>query len=101
MPKLRIEKGFYAGLEWPLDRASTVVGRGKNADMILSEPTISRAHALVSFDGPHLYLQDIGSTNGTLVNGVKEERAILHDGDELRMGKLVLTVMIDGSDEVA
>jgi pSer/pThr/pTyr-binding forkhead associated (FHA) protein len=96
---LRIESGFYEGLEWPLERASTVIGRGRNADLVLNEPTISRAHALLSYEGARLFVQDLGSTNGTLVNGMREDRAVLSDGDELRMGRLVLRIMIGIGDE--
>ncbi|MFQ5514624.1 MAG: FHA domain-containing protein [Myxococcota bacterium] len=91
--RLRVESGFYSGLEWPLDRTSTVVGRGRSVDLVLNEATISRAHALLSFEGERLYVQDLGSTNGTLVNGVRRGRIVLEDGDELRMGRLVLIVL--------
>ena len=40
-------------------------------------------------------MQDLGSTNGTLVNGTREHRKALAHGDELRMGKLVLKVSLD------
>ena len=96
---LRIESGFYEGLEWPLDRASTVVGRGRNADLVLNEPTISRAHALLSYEERQLFVQDLGSTNGTLVNGTREDRALLEDGDEIRMGRLVLRVTVGMGDQ--
>lgn len=91
---VRIESGFYEGLEWPLDRPSTVIGRGRTADLVLSEATISRAHALLAYKGDHLFVQDLGSTNGTLLNGVREQHATLSDGDELRMGRLVLRVHV-------
>jgi pSer/pThr/pTyr-binding forkhead associated (FHA) protein len=89
-----VESGFYAGLEWPLDRACTVIGRGRNADLALSEATISRSHAVLGFEDGHLYVEDLGSTNGTLVNGVRERRARLGDGDELAMGKLQLRIRL-------
>ena len=89
---LRIESGFYEGLEWELDRPSTVIGRGRNADLVLNEATISRAHALFGYEGPRVFVQDLGSTNGTLVNGVREHRKLLNQGDELRMGKLLLRI---------
>ena len=89
---IRIESGFYDGLEWPLNRPSTVIGRGRNADFVLHEATISRAHALMGYQGERLYVQDLGSTNGVLVNGVREDRALLSEGDELRMGRLVIRV---------
>jgi hypothetical protein len=64
--RLRINSGFYEGLEWELDRPSTVIGRGRNADLVLNEATISRAHALFGYDGAEAFVQDLGSTNGTL-----------------------------------
>ena len=88
--------GFYEGLEWPLDRASTVIGRGRTADLVLSEATISRAHALLGFKGDRPFLQDLGSTNGTLVNGSREQQTMLRHGDELRMGRLVLRIVERG-----
>ena len=92
---VHVESGFYAGLAWPLERTSTVVGRGSNADLVLNEATISRAHALIGYDGDRVFVQDLGSTNGTLVNGSKEERRYLDDSDELRMGRLILRIEID------
>jgi pSer/pThr/pTyr-binding forkhead associated (FHA) protein len=89
---VRVESGFYQGLEWSLDRPSTVIGRGRNADLILSEATISRAHAMIGFKGDKLFVQDLDSTNGTLVNGAREHQTELHDGDEVRMGRLVLRI---------
>ena len=91
---VRVESGFYDGLEWPLDRASTVIGRGRTADLVLSEATISRAHALLGFKGDQPFVQDLGSTNGTLLNGAREQQAPLSDGDELRMGRLVLRIVM-------
>ena len=94
---VRIETGFYTGLEWQLERSSTVIGRGRNADLVLCEATISRAHALFGYDGGRCFVQDLGSTNGTLVNGTREQRRVLADGDELRMGKLVLRIRQAGA----
>jgi pSer/pThr/pTyr-binding forkhead associated (FHA) protein len=94
---VRIDSGFYEGLEWELDRPSTVIGRGRNADLVLNEATISRAHALFGYDVGRAFVQDLGSTNGTLVNGAREHRRVLLHGDELRMGKLVLRVRLDAA----
>ena len=94
---VRVESGFYQGLEWPLARASTVIGRGRTADLVLSEATISRAHALLGFKGDKPFVQDLGSTNGTLLNDVREAQAELKHGDELRMGRLLLRIVVAGS----
>jgi len=91
---VRVESGFYSGLEWPLDRASTVIGRGASADLVLHEATISRAHALLAFRGDQLFVQDLGSTNGTIVNGVSAPTQVdLSHDDELKMGRLVLRIL--------
>ena len=82
--------GFYDGLRIPVDRDWLVIGRGRTADLVLSEPTISRAHAAIGFEKGEFFVQDLGSTNGTRVNAVREPRCRLHDGDEIQLGKLVI-----------
>lgn len=87
---IRVMGGFYEGLEVPVDRDWMVIGRGRTADLVLSEPTISRAHAAIGFDAEGFFVQDLGSTNGTGVNGQRGPRQPLQDGDEVQLGKLVL-----------
>ena len=89
---LEVTRGFYEGLDLPLDRDRLVIGRGRGADVVLAEPTISRVHAAIGFEEGRFFVQDLGSTNGTFVNGRREVRADLGDGDELQMGKLLLRV---------
>jgi pSer/pThr/pTyr-binding forkhead associated (FHA) protein len=91
-----VESGFYAGLEWPIGQEGLVIGRGRKADLTLGEPTISRTHVRLDRKGRGLYLEDLGSTNGTQVNGERVSRAELRNGDELRMGKLALRVNLTG-----
>jgi pSer/pThr/pTyr-binding forkhead associated (FHA) protein len=94
---IRVTRGFYEGLELPVDRAWWVIGRGRGADAVLAEPTISRAHVAIGFQPDEgFFVQDLGSTNGTMLNGVRMQRASLTDGDELQMGKLHLRVGIPG-----
>ena len=91
---MRVTAGFYEGLEIPIDREWLVIGRGRNAEMTLAEPTISRAHAAIGYDGRGFFVQDLRSTNGTLVNGERRERASLCDDDEIQMGRLRLRVRL-------
>jgi len=93
---VRVLGGFYEGLELPIDREWLVLGRGRNAEMMLAEPTLSRAHAAVGYDGGGFFVQDLRSTNGTLVNGERRERAALQDGDEIQIGRLHLLVRLPG-----
>ena len=89
---IRVLRGFYEGLEMPVDRDWMVIGRGRGADIVIAEPTMSRAHAAIGFDGARFFVQDLGSTNGTRVNGSREQKAALKDGDEVQLGKLAITV---------
>ena len=93
---VRVMRGFYEGLEVPLDRDWTVIGRGRSADLVIAEPTISRAHAAIGWDAEGFFMQDLGSTNGTKVNGQRSPLARLKDGDDLQLGKLQLRITLRG-----
>ena len=77
---VRVMQGFYEDLEMAVDRDWMVIGRGRDADIVIAEPTMSRAHAAIGFDGSHFFVQDLGSTNGTRLNGGRAEKAELKDG---------------------
>lgn len=101
---VRVVSGFYEGLEVPLDREWLVIGRGRSAELPLAEATISRAHAAIGYDGRCFFVQDLRSTNGTLVNGERRERVALRDDDEIQIGRLRLRVRLPahgGSEEQA
>jgi pSer/pThr/pTyr-binding forkhead associated (FHA) protein len=89
-----VKSGFYEGLEVLIDRDWLVIGRGRGADMVIAEATISRAHAAIGCDDEGLYVQDLGSTNGTMVNGSKVDRQYLKSKDEIQMGRLVIGVTL-------
>ena len=89
-----VRSGFYEGLEVSVDRDWLVIGRGRSADLILAEPTISRAHAAVGYDAEGFFVQDLGSTNGTMVNGANVQRSQLKNGDLIQMGVLALAVTL-------
>lgn len=89
-----VRSGFYEGLEVAIDRERIVIGRGRKADLALAEATISRAHAAIGFDGERFFVEDLGSTNGTLVNGARVSRQPLKTDDEIQMGKLRIGVSL-------
>ncbi len=91
---IRVVRGFFEGLELPVDRDWVVIGRGRSADVVIADPTISRAHAAIGYDGEEFFVEDLGSTNGTGVNGKREPRITLHSGDEIQLGTLLLQVTL-------
>ncbi len=94
---LLVKSGFYEGLEVPLEGSKTVIGRGRRADVVLAEPTISREHAAIGCDSEGWYIKDLGSTNGSYVNGSRIQRHQLKQGDEIVMGRLVVEVTLPGA----
>jgi pSer/pThr/pTyr-binding forkhead associated (FHA) protein len=82
------------GDHYPLLAAITVLGRDNTADVILDDPGISRQHTeiRVTSDGPHLItnIRDLGSTNGTFVNGERITSQRLSDGDRVSVGRTKL-----------
>ncbi|HWE41765.1 MAG TPA: adenylate/guanylate cyclase domain-containing protein [Gemmatimonadaceae bacterium] len=65
-----------------------VVGRALTSDIPVLDPTISRRHAEVIWDGTGVHVRDLGSSNGTFLNGVKVEEAKLSPGDVITFGKV-------------
>lgn len=63
-----------------------VIGRSIGCDLTLADPTVSRWHAELIRDGERWFVRDMGSTNGTRVNGWRVRRAVLEPGDVLALG---------------
>jgi len=66
------------------------IGRSDQSEIVISDPSVSRAHAIVEIDGDEAVVRDLGSTNGTFVNGRRVRAQALHDGDELRFGNTLM-----------
>ena len=73
------------------DRLS--IGRRPDADVFLDDVTVSRNHALLVRRRDGLYIDDLGSLNGTYVNRRRIDSHRLEDGDELQVGKYKLTFL--------
>lgn len=88
---LVVLKGPGVGDIHHLDRNETIVGRGPSADIRLLDGAVSRRHAVLTFDGALLAIEDLGSRNGTYV-GIRrvKERRYLSDGDAISLGPSTL-----------
>ncbi|RME23243.1 MAG: FHA domain-containing protein, partial [Deltaproteobacteria bacterium] len=91
---LKFISGKYQGGMFPLkpDR-EIVIGRSSDMDMVLVEDMVSRKHAKISTTSGKIILQDLGSTNGTFVNGEKIRRARLKEGDRILIGTSILKLV--------
>jgi hypothetical protein len=84
------------GTRHELTTGRNVIGRGTEADIRLPDTGVSRKHVDVVLDGGTAFAEDLGSTNGTLVNGRRISRQALSDGDVIRIGHSVLVYRQDG-----
>jgi pSer/pThr/pTyr-binding forkhead associated (FHA) protein len=96
---LRFISGKYQGGEYPLGEGQEiVVGRSSELDMVLVEEMVSRKHARIALSGGVISIEDLGSTNGTFVNGEKVERGTLKEGDRVLIGTNILKVIAIAED---
>jgi hypothetical protein len=99
---LRFISGKYQGGEFPLpDSGEIVIGRSSELDMVLVEDMVSRRHAKISVENGDIFLEDLGSTNGSFVNGEKISKTKLAEGDRILIGTSIIKVVTsDGSSSV-
>src|SRR5207247_727310 len=97
---LRFISGKYQGGEFPLEEGKEIViGRSSDLDMVLVEEMVSRRHARIRMFGGVISIEDLGSTNGTFVNGEKIMKAQLKEGDRVLIGTSILKVVPIGTDD--
>ncbi len=91
---LRFVSGKYQGGLFPLREGREVlIGRSSELDLVLVEDNVSRRHAKLVVRGGAVTLQDLGSTNGTFVNGVRVKKARLKEGDRVLIGGAILKLV--------
>jgi pSer/pThr/pTyr-binding forkhead associated (FHA) protein len=91
---LRFISGKHQGGEHPITPGrDLVIGRSSDIDIALIEDMVSRRHARVIWQADELLLEDLGSTNGTFVNGEKIQRVRLKEGDKILIGTNILRVV--------
>jgi pSer/pThr/pTyr-binding forkhead associated (FHA) protein len=92
---LRFISGKYQGGEFPLGEGQEIViGRSSELDMVLVEEMVSRKHARIALESGVLSIEDMGSTNGTFVNGEKVDKGTLREGDRVLIGTNILKVVV-------
>ena len=94
LASLVIVEGEVQGMEYPVTKTYTVIGRDKDADITPRDSRISRRHAVIVYlDGSYI-LKDLDSTNGTIMNGAFIKQANLRHGDKFRVGETTFQFVI-------
>jgi pSer/pThr/pTyr-binding forkhead associated (FHA) protein len=96
--RLAIYKGMRVDLAFPLVESITAIGRDSDNLIQLPDPKVSKRHAVVHAHGGVWSIEDMHSTNGVTVNGVRVQKADLKDGDRIHIGpfELVFEASVGG-----
>ena len=96
MPKLSLMFNDKLVREVPVGSRPVTIGRAPDNDLSVDNLAISSYHAKVYFEGGRMVIEDLNSLNGTFVNDLRVERATLHDGDKVHIGKHTIKVDTSG-----
>jgi pSer/pThr/pTyr-binding forkhead associated (FHA) protein len=84
---------------FPLPSSVTIIGRRHNCDLCIPLMSVSKRHCQLSHDGGTLKIRDLGSRNGTILNGKPIDEAVVKAGDSIGIGPLAFVFQIDGKPE--
>lgn len=87
--------GPQSGRVFQLDGFPVVVGRRESCDIVLADNSISRRHARLEFVNGAWLLTDLGSTNGTFVNGIRVNKKELEPGDAIKFGSTLCSLKVE------
>lgn len=92
IPSIEVQNGSFVGKKFffQSDVDEAIIGRDESADFEVKEYVISRRHAKISRRGEAFFIEDLGSKNGTFLNNSKVNQSILHDGDRIALGTIVM-----------
>lgn len=98
-PRLIVVSGVFLGHQLELGAEPVQIGRAADATLSLPHPSVSRQHCRVWAENEHYYIEDLGSTNKTFLNGQAVMRAQLKDGDQIGVGNHALKFFRGASPE--
>lgn len=101
--QLKAMSGAISGKMFLVD-GTTVLGRDPGCDIVISGPHVSRRHAEISIRSGQLWMKDLGSSNGSFLNGKRTEESLLKHGDEVKFDAVVFKIVgpsqpVDSFDE--
>jgi Nif-specific regulatory protein len=97
-PRLLGIGGPLKGTEFPLPGSDVTIGRESSNQLWVADPALSRRHCLIAAEGDQFSVRDLGSRNGTLVNGVPVVQQQIQHGDQIYVGDSVLVFLLQESE---
>ena len=99
-PRVVIIQGPDKGKVFPLSAPRTIVGRAKAAAIALNDDRVSRRHCVLVVEDGVASVVDLGSRNGTRVDGREVRKAVLSEALPVRVGKTTFRVLLDGASDL-
>ncbi len=90
-----IIEGHAEGMEYPLTKTYTVIGRDRTADVVLKDSLVSRQHAAILFEDDAFMLKDLESTNGVVFKGKMIREARLENRDKFHVGDTTIQFILE------
>src|ERR1700751_230897 len=97
MPRLVLSLDGVVLREVNLTKDRTTIGRRSHNDVVIDNLAVSGEHAVMIASGSDVYLEDLGSTNGTTGNGQPIKKDLLQNGDTVESGKYRLKYQVEGA----
>ncbi len=99
MPRLVLSLDGVVLREVPLSKDRTTIGRRSHNDVVIDNLAVSGEHAVMFKAGDEYYIEDLGSTNGTTVNGQPVKKHLMQGGDFVEIGKYRLKFVAEGGEK--
>ena len=98
-PRVWGVSGPFQGVTFSLATGELSIGRDPSNHLWISDPALSRQHCLLTRNRDQFILRDLGSRNGTTVNGMSVDEVQLHHGDQISIGGSVFMFLLEGGEE--
>src|SRR5262249_3805537 len=95
--QLTVVEGTRVGVSWESTADRCSLGSHASNDFVIEDPSVSRFHSEIRVDGQRVSVADLGSRNGTAVDGVAIEKAYLRDASIIRMGRTAVRFNLGNS----
>ncbi len=90
-----ILRGHAEGMEYPLTGVTTIIGRDKTADIVVKDSLVSRQHAAIVYTDAGFVVKDLGSTNGTILNGKTVGQSPIANRDKVSIGDTTIQFILE------